>query len=109
MTHDRDLERILDNWLADGPTHVADRVIDEMASRIARQPQRPAWRLRPWRFPTMSTQLRLAAIVGALLIAALAGALLLSAGGGGSSTPGVGPTPTPMVFRSGTHSSTPGS
>ena len=27
MTHDRDLDRVLDRWMDDGPTIVADRVI----------------------------------------------------------------------------------
>ena len=44
MTNDRDIERILDHWLAERPTQVADRVLDEVADRIARHPQRPAWR-----------------------------------------------------------------
>ena len=42
---ERDIERLLDRWFADGPTEVADRVIDEVADRIDRQPQRPAWRV----------------------------------------------------------------
>jgi hypothetical protein len=90
MTHGRDLERLLDSWLADGPTIAADRVIDDVAARIARQPQRPAWRLRPWRFPTMSTPIRLVAVGAALLIAILGGAVLM---GGGSGRP-VAPIPT---------------
>ena len=45
MTSERDIERILDLWFADGPTQAPDRVLDVVADRIGRQPQRPAWRL----------------------------------------------------------------
>lgn len=86
MTVDRDLERLLDTWLADGPSVAPDRVLDAVADRIDRQGQRPAWRLQPWRFPTMSTPLRFAVAVGALFVAALAGGLLFLGGGGQSPT-----------------------
>ena len=92
MTRERDLERLLDSWLADGPTIVADRVIDDAAARITRQPQRPAWRLRPWRFTHMSSSLK-AALVAAAVLAALAGTLLVTGGGG----PGPAPTASPSA------------
>ena len=41
MNEDRDLNRLLDAWFADGPVQVADRVVDDTASRIARQRQTP--------------------------------------------------------------------
>ena len=46
MTHERDIERILDHWFADGPDEAPDRVLDVVVDRIERQSQRPAWRLR---------------------------------------------------------------
>jgi hypothetical protein len=91
MTPDRDIQQLLDVWLADGPFQVADRVIDETAARIARQRQRPAWRLQPWRFPTMSTPFRLA-LVGAALVAALLGGSMLIGGGAPRATPTPSPT-----------------
>lgn len=93
MTNERDLERLLDGWFAEGPRFVADRVIDEAAALIARQPQRPAWRLRSWRVPTMSSPLKLVLIGAALLAALFTGSLLLSGGGG----PGPAPTPAPSA------------
>ena len=45
MTQQRDIERLLDHWFADGSSVAPDRVIDVVADRIERQPQRPAWRL----------------------------------------------------------------
>jgi hypothetical protein len=93
MTNERDPERLLDSWFAEGPLVVADRVIDDMAGRIARQPQRAAWRLRPWRFPTMSTSFRAVVLAGALLAAIVAGAVLT--GGGRTPTPSRAPSASP--------------
>ena len=45
MTSERDIERLLDCWFTDRPTEVADRVLDEVADRIGRQPQQQAWRV----------------------------------------------------------------
>ena len=81
MNESRDLNRLLDAWFAEGPVQVADRVIDDTASRIARQRQTPAWRLRSWRFPTMSTPIKLVAIGAALLAVLVGGAVFM---GGGS-------------------------
>ena len=92
MNEDRDLNRLLDAWFAEGPVQVADRVIDGTASRIARQRQIPAWRLRSWRFPTMSTPIKLVAI-GAALLAVLAGGAVFM--GGGCTPPPRPPTPSP--------------
>jgi hypothetical protein len=95
MNEDRDLDRLLDAWFAEGPVQVADRVIDGTAGRIARQRQLPAWRLRSWRFPTMSTPLKLVAI-GAALVAALAAGAVLVGGGGRVMAPAPSPSPTPV-------------
>jgi WD40-like Beta Propeller Repeat len=76
MTHERDIDRLLDQWFLDGPTEVADRVVLNVADRIDRQPQRPAWRFL--RRPTlMNTTSRLAAaIVAAALIGVVGFALI---------------------------------
>ena len=77
MNDDRDLDRLLDAWFAEGPVQVADRVVDGTANRIARQRQLPAWRLRSWRFPTMSTPIKLVAIGAALLAVLVGGAVII--------------------------------
>ena len=94
MNNDRDLNRLLDSWFAEGPVRVADRVIDGTADRIARQRQLPAWRLRTWRFPNVSTPLRIV-LIGAVLVAALAAGSILIAGGRGTG-PVATPVPTPI-------------
>lgn len=76
MTQDRDLETLLDGWFSDGPIHVADRVLDDVSRQIARQPQRPAWRLRPWRFPSMTPSARLA--LAAMAIVAVTTGLFIA-------------------------------
>ena len=94
MTTNRDLERLLDAWFADGPNEVADRVIDDVADRIERQPQHPAWRLR-WRTP-MNPTYKLVAAMAAVLVVAVAGYNLLprQPSTGGQATPSPSPTPT---------------
>jgi hypothetical protein len=92
MTEDRDLNRLLDAWFADGPVQVADRVIDDVANRITRQRQTPAWRLHAWRFPSMSTPIKLVAIGAALLAVLVGGAVFI---GGGSARSAPTPTPAP--------------
>jgi hypothetical protein len=105
MTHDRDIERILGHWLADGPTEVPDRVMDVIADRIARQPQRPAWRL-DWRHLTMHTALRAAAVLAAVVILAV-GAVYLRGPGSGSNTGGQAATPSPSATASPTPAPSP--
>jgi hypothetical protein len=94
MTHERDIERILGHWLADGPTEVPDRVMDVIADRIARQPQRPAWRL-DWRDPNMHTSLRAAAVLAAVVILAI-GAVYLRGPDSGSNIGSQTATPSPI-------------
>ena len=72
MKHERDIDRLLDHWLSDGPTEVSDRVVLDVADRIERQPQRPAWRFL--RRPTpMSSSSRWAAVLVALALMAVVG------------------------------------
>jgi len=95
MTLDRDLERLLDGWLSDGPVSAPDRVLETVADRIERERQRPAWRLLFRRFPTMSMPIRYIALAGALLAALVLGGLLLTVGGRSSTPP---PPPSPIAL-----------
>lgn len=106
MTRDRDLERLLDGWLGEGPIQVADRVIDDVAARITRQPQRLAWRLQPWRFPTVSSTVKLA-LIGVALVAALLGSSIFLGGGGRGLTATPSPTPTPTASPAPSPTATP--
>jgi hypothetical protein len=109
MTHERDIERLLDTWFSDGPTEAPDRVIDTVADRIARQPQRPAWRLT-WRHVPMNAYLKPLALVAATILVAFVGFNLV--GGfktnsdiaapspSSSATPSPSPTPTSVASPS---------
>ena len=93
MTPQRDIGTILERWLVNGVDQMPDRVFLTILDRVDREPQRPSWRLHPWRFPTMPTPIKLV-LVGAALIAALAaGAVLV--GGSPNQAVVVSPTPTP--------------
>lgn len=103
MTSERDFERLLDHWLAEGPAEVNDRVIESVADRIGRQPQRPAWRVS-WEEMHMNTYLKPALAAAAVVIVAVAGIAYVgrpAAGPGGVATPSpsvspsISPEPTP--------------
>jgi hypothetical protein len=91
MTQQRDIERLLDHWLAEGSTVAPDRIADVVADRIERQFQRPAWLAE--RNAPMTPTFRIAAAVAAVAILG-AGAVYLA---GWSASPDVGgasPQPT---------------
>ncbi|HEX6868545.1 MAG TPA: hypothetical protein VF119_07050, partial [Candidatus Limnocylindrales bacterium] len=103
MTTDRDIERILDHWLTERPTQVADRVLDDVADRIARHPQQPAWRASR-RDIHMSTYLKPLLAVAAVIVIAVAGVAVLMPGAGstigGPASPAPPPSPAPSASPS---------
>jgi hypothetical protein len=97
MTSERDIERVLDRWFTERPTQIADRVLDEVADRIARQPQQPTWRVSR-RDSYVNTYLKPLLAVAAIVVVAVAGFAILrpsSAGFGG-----LGPTEAPPLTPS---------
>ena len=68
MTQRSDIERVLDLWLGDGPTHVPDSVFDDAVQAVYLAPQRSPWRLR-WRDLKVSTRLLAAAIAVVAVVA----------------------------------------
>jgi hypothetical protein len=97
MTPQRDIGPILERWFVDGVDQMPDRVYLTILDRVEREPQRPSWRLHPWRFPTMPTPIKLVAIGAALLAVLVGGAIFL---GGGRAGPGPTPVPTPTATPS---------
>ena len=93
MTSQLELDRLLDAYFDDGRDEMADRVFEAALAQIDHTRQRRRLRV-PWRFPTMSLPIRIAALaaVGALI---LGGAFLLSGGGSRPST--IVPTATPVA------------
>ena len=94
MTQRNDLERVLDAWLAEGPTQVPDRVFDDAIEHLYRQPQPSAWRSR-WRTFDMTAPMRLAA---ALAVVAIVGAGVVLLGPGNVSPPRPTAVPSPSVL-----------
>jgi hypothetical protein len=96
MTREVDIERLLDRWLAEGPTEIPDRAITAVADRIERQAQRGrSWLRLVDGFTTGRVRWLVAA--AAILIAIASAAVL-----GRVSAPGVGgqpaiPTETPVT------------
>lgn len=76
MTRDRDIERVLDRFYAEGPTEMPDRVLLGVLDRIERVPQRRLALLT--RFATMNTNLRLAAAAAIVVAVVGVGAFALS-------------------------------
>jgi hypothetical protein len=90
-----DVELVLRDYLADTGDRAPDRVLDDVAARIARQPRRPALRL-PWR-PFMNTYAKLGLAGAAIVIVAVIGYSLLPrqpSVGGPTPSPITAPTPT---------------
>jgi len=98
MTQPRDIERLLDHWFADGSSVAPDRVVDIVADRIERQPQRPAWRL-DWRHLTMNPLAKVGVAIAAVVLVAFVGYNLLPGGSTGIGRPGptVVPTASPTA------------
>lgn len=94
MNHRSDTGDVLRIWMADGPTTMPDRVVDVVAGRIARQPQRRVWRLRER--PFMNTYVKLAAGLAAVIVVAVIGWQLLPDNG----SFGGRPTPSPIPSAS---------
>jgi hypothetical protein len=107
MTHERNLDRVLDRWMDEGPTIVADRVIATAMTDVHTTRQRGArWAPLKELFMTMKPATTALAII---TIAALGIAAYQFVLGGGPSTGNDAPaTPTPRVFEDASGSLEPG-
>jgi len=77
MLTDNDLDRVLDSWLATGPTRAGDGVLYEVANRIDYQRQRPAW-LGQWSVDRKSAfAAALPAVAAVVLVMGVAGTVLV--------------------------------
>jgi hypothetical protein len=105
MTQDRDLDRLLSQWLGEGPSEVPDRVIDVVADRIGHQAQRPAWRFQG-RPTVMNLSLRAAAVLAAVSVVAI-GAIYFFGLSSGPDVGGPKPTASPSPAASATSTASP--
>lgn len=67
MTRDQDIERVLDQWLTEGPTQMPSRFLDDTLDRIDRAPQHRLARLLT-RLPSMRPNVRFVAAVAAAIV-----------------------------------------
>ena len=99
MTND-EFDRTARSWVREGPSALADRVLDAALEEIHVTPQRrPWWQAR--RSPPMMNSIRIAAVLSVLAIG-VAGVSLLRSGtepatGGPATTVGPSPTSTPAA------------
>lgn len=93
MNQRSDIDRMLEIWLADGPSTMPDRVVDVVADRISVQHQRRSWRLLRRFSMSRSFKPAAAAAAAAVLVLAVIGWNLLP-GRSGIARPGPSPTPT---------------
>jgi len=113
MTRDRDLDSILDEWFADGPARVADRVIDD-ALRTIDHTRQARGGIRLARYAHMNGTLRLVAVaVAAVVVVAIGAGLItryspaqigaptmtptVSASASPTTSPSPSPSPSPAV------------
>jgi hypothetical protein len=101
MKHHSDIDRVMQVWMADGPTAIPDRVVDVVAARIGVQRQRRGWPFLR-RLP-MNPLIKLGAAAAAVLVVAVVGWNLLPGGSG----PGGPPSPTPQSSPTATPSGSP--
>jgi len=93
MNRTPDVQLVLNEWLGGENDVAPDRILDVVADRIARQPQRRSWRLLRRTTPMNRPVMYLVGAVAALTIAVAAWTLLPRTGGvGGQPTPA--PTPS---------------
>jgi hypothetical protein len=106
MTTRTDLDRMLDRWFEEDRVAVADHVIDDALVTIDKIPQRSAGSGGPWRFATMSSPMRLVAVVAIVAGIGLGGIVLLrpgnvsGLGGASPSAPALASQPSPASASS---------
>lgn len=98
MRPDRDIDVLLDAWLAEGPLEAPDRILDVVADRVHRRRPEPAWRLA-WRDSRMNTAIKPILAAAAVLVLSVAGVAVIM----NQPSPGIGgpeATPTPIASPS---------
>lgn len=83
MTASRDPDRLVRQFLMDGPAELSPRLAQAIRDDVRQTDQRVS--RRPWRIPSMSRPILIFIVLGAALL--LGGAVWLGAGGIGPSTP----------------------
>ena len=96
MTAHRDPDRLVDAFLQEGQTELADHVYDTVRATIEHRHQRAV--VGPWRTPTVNKFVSIGLGAAAVVVVAIVGAQLLgptTEGPGAAPTASTDPTPTP--------------
>lgn len=95
MTTNRDPDRLINAFLMEGGTELADPVYDAVRATIERKRQRVV--IGPWRLPAMNKLVPIGLGAAAVVVALVVGAQLLGppASGGVGAAPSAFPSPTP--------------
>lgn len=96
MNTNTGLDRRASTWLADGPTELADRVLDAALREVHLTKQRRASRV-PWRFTLMPALTRATTVAVVALVAAVGAGGVLYLNSTGPGGPGGTPLPTSAV------------
>jgi hypothetical protein len=102
MTHERDVERVLERWLADGVDQMPDRVYQSILDRVERQPQQRAWRVS-WRDSHVNRYIKPLIAIAAVVLVAVAGITVVGRPSGsnvGGSAASPSPSPAPSIAPS---------
>lgn len=97
MSERRDLERLLQSFLAEGPLELPDPSYDEVRDRMEHKRQRAF--IGPWRTPDVNRYLKLGLAAAAVVLIAVVGYNLLPGLGVGG--PGATPSPSPSLIARG--------
>jgi hypothetical protein len=100
MTAQRDPDSLIDAFLREGQTELADQVYDAVRASIEQQRQRVV--IGPWRMPTMNKFVPIGIASAAVVVALVAGTQLLPGRGGAAAIPSVEPSATAATDPSST-------
>jgi hypothetical protein len=104
MTARRDPDDLINAFLAEGQTELADQVYDAVRASIEQQRQRVV--IGPWRMPTMNKLVPLGVASAAVVVALVAGTQLLPRQSGLGTVPSVEPSASTAPTTAPTPSST---
>jgi hypothetical protein len=104
MKRQSSFDRIITDWLAQGPAQLSDHVLTSALTEVHLTRQRRA-RLAPWRFRTMPRPMKLAAVaIGIVIVVGALAVFLLPKRGDGVAGPAASATPAPSPTLAGSAS-----
>lgn len=93
MNAQRDPDRLINAFLMEGATELADEIYDEVRAQIEQTHQRAV--IGPWRMPTFNKLVPIGLATAAVIVVLVVGSRLLGPPTSSVGGPGVLPTPTP--------------